>query len=103
MIPRRRFLLGLLAAAAVAALAQGATGMTDLALYAAPLLIVVGLLLGGRFVAEERIVAHWCASSRPRRARVANRWAHVRDAALTSLLERGPRRLRGPPVARAAA
>jgi hypothetical protein len=94
----RRFLLVLAAVAALVALLQGLTGVTDLALYTAPLLLVVTLLLGGRFVGEDWIAAR--RRVRPRRVRpAARRWSRARDRALASLLERGATQLRGPPAA----
>jgi hypothetical protein len=94
----RRFLLVLGAAAAAVAVVQGLTGLTDLTLYAAPLLLIVTLLLGGRFVGEERILARWGAARPRRRASAQRRWTHARDRALTSLLECGTCTLRGPPA-----
>jgi hypothetical protein len=98
----RRFLLVLTAAAVLAAVLQGLTGVTDLALYSAPLLLIVCLLLGGRFVGEERIVARWRAARPRRRASLRRHWPRTRERALASLLERSPRQLRGPPAASAA-
>jgi hypothetical protein len=96
---RRRFLLVLGAAAAAVAVLQGVTGLTDLALSSAPLFLIVALLLGGRFVGEDRILARWHAA-RPRPARApARRWARGRERALRSRLERVATTLRGPPAA----
>jgi hypothetical protein len=99
--PNRLILFVLIAAgvalAATVTALQGSTGLVHLALDAGPFLLVVGVLLKGRFVGEERILA------RRRRARVAHRrparraWSRQRDRALASLLERRPRQLRGPP------
>jgi hypothetical protein len=94
----RRFLLILGVAAAAVALLQGLSGVTDLALYCAPLLLVVGLLLGGRFVGEERILERW-AATRPRKRIVARpAWPRGRERALTSLLATAVCALRGPPA-----
>jgi hypothetical protein len=94
----RRFLLVLGAAAAVVALLQGLTGLTELALYCAPLFLMVGLLLGGRFVGERQILARW-AAARPRRRPVSRpSWPWGHDRALTSLLEQAACTLRGPPA-----
>jgi hypothetical protein len=99
----RRFLLVLAAAAAAVVALQGLTGLTDLALYAWPLFLIVALLLGGRFVGEDRIVARWTGRlPRPRRLHTARHWTHGRERALTSLLDSAACTLRGPP-ARAAA
>jgi hypothetical protein len=94
----RRFLLVLAAAALAVVALQGLTGLTELALYAWPLFLMVALLLGGRFVGEERILARWArALPRPRR-RPARRWAYGRERALTSLLDSVATTLRGPPA-----
>jgi hypothetical protein len=92
----------LLAAAAVLlAAAMGATGATELVLYGGPLLFISGLLLSGRFIGEERILARRTAAApRPRAARQS--WDRLREHALASLLERSPRLLRGPPAPAAA-
>lgn len=95
----RRFLLVLTVAALAVAALQGLTGLTDLALYAAPLFLIVALLLGGRFVGEEWIEARVHRARRVRRAAPRPRWGHRRDHALASLLERSACRLRGPPAA----
>jgi hypothetical protein len=85
-----------LAAALVIALAFG--GSSDIALYAMPLLVVGSLLLTGRFVGEERILALRAAPvARPRRA-ASRRWAPARPARARSLFARAPRTLRGPPA-----
>jgi hypothetical protein len=94
----RRLLLALGAAALAAAALQGATGLTDLALSVTPLLLIVGLLLSGRFVGEERILARWRETLPRLRAQLHRHWPHTRDHALISLLERSPRQLRGPPA-----
>lgn len=75
-----------------------------LALYFAPLLLLLGLLLRGRFVGEERILARRPTpfSGRPRRApRSIPRPASSRP--LVSLLARPVHVERGPPVALAPA
>ena len=98
----RALLLLLGGAALVIAAAQGIAGLGDLAFYAGPFLVVLGLLLSGRFVGEEAILAR----RRPVRARlrpVRGRWALVRERPLASLLERGTRLLRGPPALPSAA
>ena len=69
--------------------------------WAAPFLIVASLLLTGRFVGEERILAARLARLAP--ARVARaRWSRRHALALVSLLERAPRSERGPPALAAA-
>jgi hypothetical protein len=85
------------AAALVIAAAQGVTGVTELAFYAGPFLLVIGMLLSGRFIGEQAILARRAgAASRPRPQR--RRWTPDRARPLTSLLERSPRSLRGPPA-----
>jgi hypothetical protein len=94
----RVLLLLLGVAALLIAGVQGLTGMYELALYAAPFLLLIGLLLSGRFIGEDAILARRGLSlARPRA--LSRRWSAVRERPLASLLERGARRLRGPPVA----
>jgi hypothetical protein len=93
----RALLLLLGSAAVVIAAAQGVSGLSGLAFYAGPFLIVLGLLLSGRFIGEQAILAR----RRPARARlrpVRVRWSLVRERPLASLLERSTRLLRGPPA-----
>ena len=93
-----RGLLLILGSAALALTAlQGLTGVQDLVLYAGPFLLVLGLLLSGRFLGEEAILARRQAPGRPRPVR--RRWSPVIEHAPASLLERSTRQLRGPPVA----
>ena len=81
---------------------QGLAGVQDLVFYAGPFLLLVGLLLSGRFVGEDAILARRRpAPARPRP--LARRWLPVREHTLASLLERSTRRLRGPPAAPARA
>ncbi len=79
----------------VGALARGVPGALDVALYAAPFLVIATLLLSGRFIGEERILAAYRAW--PRRRSVARR-ARVPELQFDSALERAPRSLRGPPA-----
>jgi hypothetical protein len=92
---------GLLLALGFAALAlsavQGLTGMQDLVFYAGPCLLVLGLLLSGRFIGEGAILARRPSPPRPRPA--SRRWTPVLERPLASLLERSTRQLRGPPAA----
>jgi hypothetical protein len=93
-----RALLLLLGCAALALTAvQGLTGMQDLVFYAGPFLLVLGLLLSGRFIGEQAILARRPAP--PRRRPASRCWRAVLEHALASLLERSTRRLRGPPAA----
>ena len=65
--------------------------------WAVPLLIVAALLLTGRYVGEELILAATARSRR--RVRAAKvLWSRRHAAALVSLLERAPRSERGPPA-----
>jgi hypothetical protein len=85
------------AALAVAAV-QGLTGMQELVFYAGPFLLLIGLLLSGRFIGEDAILARRTAvvvRLRPLR----KHWSPVLERPLGSLLERSTRQLRGPPVA----
>ena len=65
--------------------------------WAAPILIVAVLLLTGRYVGEDVILAVHRALARPVRAAKVI-WARRHSAALVSLLERTPRSPRGPPA-----
>jgi hypothetical protein len=83
--------------------AQVVLGSPELALTFAPLLLLVGLLISGRYLGEERILARRLAPAlRPRR-RTAARWRTVAERPLASLLARSPRTQRGPPAALAPA
>ncbi|WP_156027930.1 hypothetical protein [Candidatus Solirubrobacter pratensis] len=86
-------------AALLVAGVQGLTGVTELAFYAGPFLLVLGLLLSGRFIGEQAILAR-CAKRAPARRRrpARRRWPAVRQRALASLLERSTSLLRGPPA-----
>jgi hypothetical protein len=96
---QRRFLGCLTALALLAALAQGMSGVSELALYLTPLFLIAALLLCGRYIAEERIVRRWRATGpRRRQRRERSRWPAVSDTPLVSLLERSPRLERGPPA-----
>ena len=85
----RRHALLLLAAAALLVVVVGP--------WAAPFLIVASLLLTGRYVGEELILAARLARLAPARA-VRARWSRRHAVALVSLLERAPRSERGPPA-----
>ena len=95
----RRFLACLTAVAALAAVAQGMSGMSELVLYLTPLFLIAALLLCGRYVAEDRIVRRWRGTvPQARVRRVRGRWHAVAERPLVSLLERSPRLERGPPA-----
>ena len=57
--------------------------------------------MSGRYVGEERILARRLAP-RPRLRAARQSWARLPERPLTSLLERSPRLLRGPPAPSAA-
>jgi hypothetical protein len=83
---------------------QAATGDPQLVLHFTPLFLLGGLLLAGRYVGEDRIVARWRAAvARPRVRQAPVRWQKHAERALGSVLERSPLALRGPPVVPAAA
>jgi len=65
--------------------------------WAVPFIIVASLLLTGRYVGEELILAARLARLAPARAARA-RWSRRHAVALVSLLERAPRSERGPPA-----
>jgi hypothetical protein len=98
--PQRRFLLCLTALAMVCVAVQGITGVTELTLYLTPLFLIAGLLLSGRYVGEDRIVARWRAAvavRRPRR-RTSVRWRPRAVDVLRSQLVEGSFGVRGPPA-----
>jgi hypothetical protein len=74
-------------------------GAPDLALGCVPALLILGLLLCGRYVGEERLLAARRASA-PSRARRAPRLLPrpASERPLASLLARRPHVERGPPV-----
>lgn len=75
------------------------TAGVGVALFALPLVAILGLLAGGRFVGEERILARYGAAvPQPRRAS-SRRWQPVRPSTVRSALDRAPRTFRGPPAA----
>jgi hypothetical protein len=96
----QRALLALLGCVAlVLAAMQGLTGVSELALYAAPFLLLLGLLLSGRFVGEGAILALRARRVAPRRRPLPRRWAALPERPLASLLERSVGLERGPPAA----
>ena len=99
--PQRRFLLCLTALAAVCVAAQAVTGISELALYLTPLFLIAALLLSGRFIGEERILARRVTPV-PRLRAERQSWARLRERPLASLLERSTSLLRGPPAPAAA-
>ena len=65
--------------------------------YAGPFLLLLGLLLSGRFIGEDAILAR--RPSPPRLRHAARHRTPMLEDALASLLERSTRQLRGPPAA----
>jgi hypothetical protein len=104
-MPRERRFHACMAAAALAvAVLQMLLGSSELALTFAPLLLIAGLLLSGRYVGEELIVARRLRRARlPRARRAAARWRPGVERTLASLLARSSRSQRGPPAALAPA
>jgi hypothetical protein len=98
----RRVLIGLGAAFvlafAIANVLSGRASVGEMALYAAPFVAIVGLLLSGRYVGEERILAAIRALPRPRRRSVAARRRPGHELSFSGALERAPWSLRGPPA-----
>jgi hypothetical protein len=96
----RRLALSIGAAFALAlvvgAAAAGVSGGLDVVLYAAPFLVIAALLLSGRFIGEERILAAYRTIPRARREGAS--WPRLPSLPLSSALERAPRSLRGPPA-----
>jgi hypothetical protein len=96
--PQRRFLLCLTALAALCVAAQAVTGISELALYMTPVFLITALLLSGRYVGEERIVARWHAAATRRPRRRAARWRPRPVRALRSQHLEGSFAVRGPPA-----
>jgi hypothetical protein len=96
----QRALLALLGCVALGVAAmQGLTGVSELALYAAPFLLLLGLLLSGRFIGEEAILALRGRRAPARPRPLPRRWIALPERALASLLGRSVRLGRGPPAA----
>lgn len=93
--PRALLLILGFAALALAGV-QGLTGIQELVFFAGPFLLLIGLLLSGRFIGEQAILARRATAVRLRPA--ARAWTPVRERPLGSLLERSTRLLRGPPA-----
>ena len=91
-------MLFLAVVATVVAVLQHFAGGVELVFFAAPCLLMAGLLLAGRMPGERWILARRSAAS-PRRLRPARRrFPRGRERALASLIERSPSLLRGPPA-----
>ena len=97
--PQRRFLACLTALSVLVATVQGVTGIGELALFLTPVFLLGALLLSGRYVAEDRIVARWrvrgpAAAAAPRAARRRPPAGHP----LRTQLLQGSFGVRGPPA-----
>ena len=100
--PERRHLLLLTAAAVLLTLAQAVSGVDHLVLTLGPPLLIFGLLLSGRYLGEEQILARRLRAAPVRRVRTRQRWVRGRERALASLVARRACLDRGPPAAAAA-
>ena len=97
---QRRLMVRLTALAVACAAAQAVTGVEHLTLWLTPLFLLAALLLSGRYVGEEQLLAaraRRVAPTRPRRVAVA--WPRLHELGLASLLERSTALLRGPSAA----
>jgi hypothetical protein len=99
MPPQRRFHACMAALAVAGGVAQVLLGSGEIALTFAPVLLIAGLLLSGRYLGEERILARRARPAPRARRRIAARWRTAVERPLTSLLARSPRSERGPPAA----
>jgi hypothetical protein len=80
--------------------APAVLGAPDVALGCVPALLILGLLLCGRYVGEERLLAARPASAPPRCRRAPRRLQRpASERPLASLLARRPQLERGPPRA----
>jgi hypothetical protein len=95
---QRRFFSWMTVGAALFCLTPMALGAPDLALALAPVLLVYGLLVCGRYVGEERILALRRTVRRLRRRAPRRRPRPAPARPLASLLGRRPRLERGPPL-----
>jgi hypothetical protein len=101
---QRRFLVCLTALALVCAALQAVTGVGQLALYLTPLFVIGALLLSGRYIAEDRIVARWRGAPPPRSVRRrSHRWRTRPLLAVRSVFDQGSFGVRGPPASLAPA
>ncbi len=90
-----RALLVVLAALVVIAVG----GAVDVALYAAPFLVLLALLINGRFVGEDCILAyHQARAGHTLRPALSRGWLPGSPDLAASLFARVPRTLRGPPA-----
>ncbi len=102
--PQRRFLLYLTALVVACAAAQAFTGVNELTLCLTPLFLIAALLLSGRYIGEDRIVARRHGAARPPRSRRrTQRWRPRAVLALRSVFLQGSFGVRGPPASLAPA
>jgi len=95
---QRRFHACMAAVAILGGVAQVLLGSGEVALTFAPLLLIAGLLISGRYLGEERILARRSPPAAPRRGRTTARWRPAVERPLVSVLARSPRSERGPPA-----
>ena len=90
----------LIAAVAIAVAVLAVVGLGgDLALSALPFLALAAMLVCGRYVGEDRILAFHRTPSAPRRRRAAvARWSRTRPSHPRSVFARAPRTFRGLPA-----
>src|SRR3954452_13580191 len=85
MARQRRFLTAMAVLALAFALLQAVSGDAQLVLHLTPLFLVGGLLLAGRYVGDQRIVALWRgAVALVHRRPVRARWRACAERALAS-------------------
>jgi hypothetical protein len=101
--PQRRFLAYLTALAGAIVAAQAVTGVTQHALYLAPLFLIAALLLSGHYIGEDRIVARLRGAARPRSRRRTQHWRPRGVLPLRSVSQQGSFGVRGPPASLAPA
>jgi hypothetical protein len=98
--PQRRFLAAMAVFAALCCLPAALLGDPSFVLYPTPLLLILGLLLCGRYVGEERIHdLRRAALAAPRRRAPRQLPRPASERPLASLLDRCTRPERGPPLA----
>ncbi len=88
----------LVLASIVVGAVAGIAGAAEVVLFAAPFLLIAALLLSGRYVGEDRILAAR-RTPPPARRRRTQRWPSRPERPFSSALERAPWSLRGPPAA----
>ena len=102
MARQRRFLTAMAVLALACAVLQAVTGDAQLVLHLTPLFLIGGLLLAGRYVGEDRIVAAGAPRWPSRAGARARPLAAARRARPRLAARAHPSLLRGPPAALAA-